>query len=331
MAIDFDKCTFGAEYEYGDCLRGLTLLPDGLSWNTKDYSIVSSTGIANDPKGELYVRGGEVNTAPTNSIPGQIELFEKYIKACPESALNHRTNLHIHIGIPGFMEDLGAMKQFLRYVDKNQDAVYAHIEPIPKPTTELYPDPAALKGAMKRYNRRKISHQKRLPEARVAEALASDTPQHFIEALATPKKDGGRAWAISTRAGINMMQLRETGTIEFRHFTNTLDSVKLHDCFDFVLEFSRAALEDSPIESLLSDYDASNFPPFVPYDHYMEIGYQWTNFDKNSRRIVRERLKKLDAWLEERNYPDSSSCDCDALTTSQAIAEIDPEFYAQFA
>lgn len=52
--IDLANVTFGAEYEFGDIWRSKSL-PEGLQWNTKDYSIVSSTGIANDPKGIWFV------------------------------------------------------------------------------------------------------------------------------------------------------------------------------------------------------------------------------------------------------------------------------------
>ena len=55
--------TCGVELEYGNVSLDCKL-PGGAVWNDKDNTVVSSTGIANDPKGVLYRFGGEINTAP---------------------------------------------------------------------------------------------------------------------------------------------------------------------------------------------------------------------------------------------------------------------------
>ena len=74
------RLTYGAEFEFADIRRDVEL-PKGATWNTKDYSIVSSTGIANDPKGKLYNLGGEINTVPTDNIEEQVEILYRIVDA----------------------------------------------------------------------------------------------------------------------------------------------------------------------------------------------------------------------------------------------------------
>lgn len=310
--IDLNGCTFGAEYEYGDVYR--TECTPGMSWNDKDYSIVSSTGIANDPKGLLYKRGAEINSHPTASIEGQLSFFENFLKLHTECRVNYRTNLHLHIRIPGLSEDLDCLKKLLRYIDSNQVLIYRAIEPVPIPARSDYPDEEAYKGARKRYNRRLVSHQYAVPALRVKEALQASTVKEFFDAHSRKKANGGRAYGLTTRAGINLLQLQETDTVEFRHFTNTLNSRELESCFKWVSNFIPAALDNAPVSELLSAFNYS-FPPFEPYNHWMELGYSYTNFHHNSRKVVTQRLHNLRQILNIE--------ECTAEQTVAAIKKIE--------
>jgi hypothetical protein len=309
--IDLKNVTFGAEYEFGDIWR--SDLPQGLTWNEKDYSIVSSTGIANDPKGRAYQRGGEINSAPTDSFAEQLEMFELLIARHPEAAINHRTNLHLHICVPGLSEDLKSLKKLLAYIDANQGQIYAAIEPIPVPLREDYFSEEAYKGALKRYKRRKVSHQYKVPAARVAEAMQATTVREFFDAHSKLQTDNKRAYGLTTRAGINLLQLQETDTVEFRHFTNTLDVKKLASCFVWVAKFIEGALNDALVSELLSAY-SYDFPEFAPFDFAMECGYQYTNFDKNSRKVAETRINDLRKHLDIDN--------CTAEETVKVIQQI---------
>ena len=312
--IDLKNVTFGVEYEFGDIWR--TTLPDGLSWNEKDYSIVSSTGIANDPKGKAYSRGGEINAVPTTTVVEQLDMFEALLASHPEAALNYRTNLHLHIRVPGLSEDLPALKKLLAYVNANESEIYAAIEPIPVPKREDFDSVEAFKGAQKRFKRRKVSHQQRVPQERVQRALKASTVEEFLAAHAPVTAKGEPAWGLTTRAGVNLLQLKETDTVEFRHFTNTLNAQELACCFYWVKNFIPMALDGAPVTELLSKHKYE-FPGFLPYIHAMEIGYQYTNFDKLSRRTVESRLNALrqDLNLEE----------CQAEDVVAWISKNDPE------
>lgn len=314
--LNINQMSFGMELEYGDIWRNRDL-PEGLSWNSKDYSIVSSTGIANDPKGKDYCRGGEINSEPTFSVDGQLDLFQNLLSANLSPCLNHRTNLHLHIRVPGLSQDIDSLKTLLRYVDKNQEEIYKNIEPVPKPQRSLYSSESSYKGALKRYKRRLVSHQYKVPAARVEEALRASSCAEFFDAHSRKTAMGGRAYGLTTRAGINLLQLKETDTVEFRHFTNTLDVELLNSCFTWVKNFVPAALDNASVEELLSAH-SYKFPPFQEYNHNMEIGYKYTNFEKFPRKVVSSRLNSL------REFVDIDSCSADQVVES--IGKIDPEF-----
>jgi hypothetical protein len=289
--LDMRNITYGAEYEFGDIER--TALPEGLTWNTKDYSIVSSTGIANDPKGKVYTKGGEINSKPTRSMSEQLVMFRELIAMHPEAQLNHRTNLHLHIRVPGLSEQLGSLKQLLAYVDSHQVEIYNLIEPIPEPKFNPKASFAENRGDQKRYKRRKVSHQYKVPADRVERAMQAKTVEEFFAAHAPVQANGAPAWGLTTRAGINLLQLKETDTVEFRHFTNTKDEEELASCFLWVNNFMEAALGYGTPQEIYNSFNGWKFPPFQPYNHAMEIGYSWTNFDKNSRKVAESRIKDL--------------------------------------
>jgi hypothetical protein len=310
--LDFNNVTYGCEYEFGDIWR--TELPQGLTWNEKDYSIVSSTGIANDPRGKAYQRGGEINSVPTDSIDKQLAMFGALVAQHPEAAVNHRTNLHLHVCVPGLSEDLESLKKLLTYIDTNQAEIYAAIEPIPVPLRDDYLSEEAFKGALKRYKRRQVSHQYQVAKARVEEALQASNVREFFDAHSKLQGNGKRAYGLTTRAGINLLQLQETNTVEFRHFTCTKDPQKLLHCFKWVSNFVPAALDGASVKELLS-CSRWEFPEFAPFDFAMECGYGYTNFQHNSRKVVEARLSKL----RERVDIDT----CSALETVAAIAEVE--------
>ena len=241
-------------------------------------------------------------------------MFADLVEQHPEAAVNHRTNLHLHVRVPGLSEDLESLKRLLAYINTNQVAIYQAIEPVPVPVRADYASAEAYKGAQKRYKRRKVSHQYAVSKVRVERALAATTVEEFLAAHAPVQGNGKPAWGLTTRAGINLLQLKETDTVEFRHFTNTLDRAKLECCFEWVRAFIPAALDNAPVAQLVAA-STMNFPEFAPYNYDMEVGYAYTNFDKNSRKVATQRINAL------RDLIDIDSCS--AAETVEAIKQIE--------
>ena len=297
MPFSLDTMTFGAEWELGN-FDTRTSMVDGAILDHKDNTVVSSTGIANDPKCELYQFGGEILARPCDSPEELAEHYGIVLDSLPNAIVNYRSNLHIHVRVPGLSEDLEACKKLLRYVNTFQQQAFDIVETIPTP------DPAQLsperyEWALKRMKRRKTSHQHKLPEKRVTAMLAATTVQEFYEEHAHRDKNGKPAWFQCPRAAINMRQMWEdTNTIEFRHFPGTTNLKEFESCVRWVQDFMIAALTDETPPYLINMQNDYTFPDFEPYEFETEQVYQWTNFDKNSRKVVKERLEQLRSMID---------------------------------
>jgi hypothetical protein len=292
-----DSLTYGAELEFGNCKIG-SPLPEGASWNDQDYTCVSSTGIANDPKGITYQYGGEINTKPFASIDDLVDHIQQ-IQNClhPSAIINYRSNLHIHVRVPGLREDLENCKKLLRYIDTYQQEAFDIVETIPEPSENLPPE--VLLWARKRRNRRHRSHQYKLPKARVEAALAAKTTTEFFEEQ-VPMSPKGRMY-ITQRAGINLRSLSSTtNTIEFRHFPGTLDAEEMRSAIRWCQNFLDAALnwDNFTPTDILNEHGPYTFPDFQPYEFETEQVYQWTNVGENSRETVLNRLKYIRQHLD---------------------------------
>lgn len=318
--FSIDEFTYGVELEYGNCSRD-SILSDGASWNSLDNTCVSSTGIANDPQGKLYKFGGEINTKPTKSIEEQVEHIKNINKSLseqgPSPIVNYRSNLHIHIRVPGLKDDLESLKRLLRYVDTYQQQAFDIVEYIPTP------DPKFISGEryqweMKRAKRRKISHQNKVPKNRVEAMLNSTNTVDFFENHAYKDEKGRPAWFRMPRAGINLRQIFETtNTIEFRHFPGTLDSNEMYSCINWCKLFLNAALNDNDItpRDISNEYNFT-FPVFQPYEFETEQVYQATNFDKNNRGTVKSNLEAL------RSRIDIDDINTSSLETYKTLMEL---------
>jgi hypothetical protein len=292
MHYDKTSFTYGVELEYGDSYR-FNELPIGAKWNDKDNTCVSTTGIANDPLGLLYKYGGEINTKPTNTIQEQIDhIAEINAMLKPTPIVNYRSNLHIHVRVPGLKDDLESCKKLLRYIDEFQQLAFDIVETIPVPSKSMLA-PEVYEWELKRMKRRHKSHQYKLPASRVNAMLNAKTTQEFYEEHA-PLTEKGRMWFFSPRAGINLRQMwEETNTIEFRHFPGTLDMTEMQSCISWCREFLDAALNTEKTPTDIFWETSYKFPKFQPYEFETEQIYQWTNFDAHSRKVVEKRLNAL--------------------------------------
>jgi hypothetical protein len=269
--------------------------------------------VANDPRGSSYRRGGEINTRPTATVDEQLEWFEELLALHPEARVNHRTSLHVHVRVPGLSEDLQTLKRVFQFVSENHEELYSSLENLRKPEKVEFASKEEFESALKCHRRRTLSHQYQVPQARVEEALSATTVAEFFDAHSRPQANGGRAYGLTTRAGVNLLQLKETDTVEFRHFTNTLDVGQLRSCFVWARNFVPMVLDGASVSEMLCQHEF-DFPEFAPFNHAMEVGYQFTNFDKNPRRVVEERLKLLRSVVDIDH--------CTAEETMKAIAEL---------
>ena len=285
--------TYGAEHELADWPRSRSL-PKGYGIDVRDHSMVNSNGIAVDPTGKEYGFGGEINTPPTDTIEGQVSCLTQIKELLPEATVNYRSNLHIHIRVPGLSYNLRNLKRIQSYIHKNMPKLFAIVQEIPKPTREEFETDLEFNGALKRWKRRKISHQTLLPQKRLEDQLMAKTIDEFFSLEAPKTADGKPAFFLQPRVCVNLRQLLQTNTIEFRHFAGTLNEQEMLASLCWCRDFLVAAFEDLPTEFFSINYKLSDFPKFQPYIHWMEEIYKKTTHDGSIKASTRrENLREI--------------------------------------
>lgn len=283
--LDTSTWTYGAEHEFSDwdARKGV---PKGFN-RAPDYTIVNSNTIASHPDINIYHLGGEFNTPPTSTPEGQADALHTILEMHPNCTINHRSNLHIHVRIPGLKDNLTLLKKIQLFIHTQLPLVIDKIEPIPMGLTD---------AERKREKRRYISHHKFLSKDRVAKQLKATTPQEFFESEVSKGLDGRLLWHLSSRVCVNIRQILQTDTIEFRHFPGTLDEKELLTSVNWCRDFLKYAILGKPIKSLSESYlkDGFPFPKFPKYNLELEIGYQATcKHGKFSMSEVKDNIRMI--------------------------------------
>ena len=293
IKYDHKHWTFGLELEFGD-------------WDTRqgwegfgrdpEPNICNSNGIATDPTLKSYPFGGEINTPPTSTPEEQVALLRKFLKSHPRAVATHRAGLHVHIRIPGLISHLPTLKRLQQYITQNTDA-YPLVDPLPLPTRSDFCSAEEYKGAKRRQHWMRMSHWTAIPINRVEKQLQATTVKEFLDLEVPKSRAGAVLWHAQPRAAINLRQLKQTETIEFRHYSattspeETLTAIKW--CRDYVL----ACLDSYPAcELFQSKYARQDFPKTEPYLHWRELRWAATSITKHKRSVIEENIKLI---LEE--------------------------------
>lgn len=284
----YDKSTFtyGAEIEWGDIDRSITI-PESLGkWEYAETDIVNihppHQYRACDPLGESPSFGGEINMMPSKTWQEQVdrimtlmELFKEHGNTPSASCVNHG---HIHVFVPGLRDDIDALKRVIKYIQQNQadtvEACYQFYEPS---------DMKYSKGA-KMYL--KYDGGRLMPDYMCDNIINLATDFNSFIKLHAAGKDGvsmGRPF----RYAINTYCMKHTGTIEFRCFRSSIKREEIESQFHFVERFIDSALNDgAPVTKILSEYDYK-FPPFI-WNHNEYDGWQQTKYPKERGEKKRE-------------------------------------------
>lgn len=280
--------SYGAEHELADwdSRKGL---PKGYA-RAPDYTIVNSNGIAAQPDAKLYPYGGEVNTPPTLRIIEQVECINIIRDMHPDATINYRSNLHVHIRVPGLKDSLDLLKKIQRAIHIELPLCIDLIEPISKGTT-----PAERKREKRCY----VSHHTFLSNERVAKQVCdTETVKEFFEAEVPKDKSGRVLWHLQPRVCVNLRQLLQTDTVEFRHFPGTLDENELLTAILWCRDFLIYAIEGKSIKKLAEAYtrtDALLLPRFSLFQEALEIGYQATcTHGEFTKQEIRENIKAIE-------------------------------------
>lgn len=287
--------TFGAELEIADVDTRI-VLPEGNSWDRKDYTIANSCGVCNDPKKKITIFGGEINTKPTKTVEEQTDNIIEIFKCLGEQkSINHTCNLHIHVGVPNLSSDLVALKKLAKYIFENQEEAFLIVEELIEPSRNEYDSEEEYFGARKRFNRRKVSHQNKLSKRILELLLSSNSTEEFYHSFAPKDKNGKLQWQTVTRCGINMLQLfNETDTVEFRHFPMTFNPEEIESSIEWCKLFMDSALNSGKKPNqILKENSWMTFPKFKKYDHSIHKIFELTTLGKLSRKEVEKNINDL--------------------------------------
>lgn len=298
--MDTSTWTYGAEHEWGDWAYNEPL-PLGYERDRNDFTIMSSNGVANDPKGLTYGYGGEINTPPTWLPEGQGACVEELIRhwrslRLPAPTVNHRSNLHIHVRVPGLRDDLDALKRVQKFIHEVMPSLLPIIQPLRRPDRFDFPGEEEWKGAKRRWRRRRVSHQTLLTPSRLAKQLRATSLEEFFSSEAPSRgRDGAPRYRDQPRLCVNLRHLRETDTIEFRHFAGTLSSAQVELAARYCGVFLECALEDDRHRLFAWAQDiAEELPKFPEYNHKLELRYRATCRDGTlSRKQIKSNIDRI--------------------------------------
>jgi hypothetical protein len=284
--------TFGIEHEFAD-------------WDTRkgwqgfdrdpEPNVCNSNGIATSPNLSLYPFGGEINTPPTVTPSSQAELLEKFMRMHPRACATHRAGLHVHIRVPGLKDNLALLKRVQRYITENT-AVYQLVDPLPIPDDpSLWGDHREYLGARKRQHWMRMSHWTKIPEYRVGKQLKAKSTEEFFKLEAPIGKDGTVHWACQPRAAINLRQLLQTDTIEFRHFSASVVPQETINACKWCRDYLLSALNngEEAIRLFARKYRGVALPKTEPYIHWRELRWLATSITKNPRDVCERNIAKI--------------------------------------
>lgn len=255
-----NNLSFGCELEWSDIDRRVDIPADLGSWEgpkIAGYYVGSEIDIVNtkgrwkghgtDPLCLTCPVGGEIHTQPSNSIETQMirvmkimNLFSTVAVACP----NHG---HIHVAIPGIKQDLKALKNIFRYVQREEGDLIktccGYTIEEAKSVRE-----SSLEQWVKDYLL--VGDGKSLDPDIYAKVEEATSVQEIIKLLEyTPCTD----WYWDTnvrvptenshRTAFNLFNLTKGETVEFRIFRATINPVELYSTLYFSQRFVEEALK----------------------------------------------------------------------------------------
>lgn len=295
---NYKHVTYGAELELVDWPRNEPLPVKGMAIDEGAYTNVNSNGVAVDGKGKTYHLGGEILTAPTDTPDGVVEQWLAIFRKWPQTKTNYRMGLNVHVRIPGLQENLTKLKQLQVFTHKVMPTLLPVIDPILVPTPFDYPDRKVLAGAVKNYKTRCMDHHTLLTKERLKLQLKARTPKEFFEAEAVHLDTGKVHWALHARTCVNLRQLLQTDTVEFRHFFMPRNGKELFNTVGWCKLFLDMAFNGGDIgaKDLLNRFKfmKHDWPVCLPYDAWLDEGYHYTSPRYHDATTVKTHIKE---WL----------------------------------
>jgi hypothetical protein len=263
--------TYGFEMEVGDVPRAL-MIPSHLGeWEHSERDIVNERepyrGMCSDPDGINPPVGGEINTKPTLGWPAQVKRILDIKEFCvlsghmPTSPFTTHNHLHVHV--PGLIEDIGALRQLMAYIGDNQqtmvDRAYQFYD---LPTMKLVPK---IKTYLQ-HDGGRMFHPWQIKNIMSATNFYDFIREHR-------RNQRGTVLDRVLRNAINTYCLKFVKTVEFRCFRASFEESKLESCFKVVEAFMDNAL-NHPERSMNEFFNETELDlPMMTFD--LELARGW--------------------------------------------------------
>jgi hypothetical protein len=282
--------TYGVELEWPD-VDVRTPLPDGWTWSRTDYTVVNSDGVANDPKHEIVLRGGELNSPPFIS-PDAMGAAVYELAELLRPGHNYRSNTHIHIRVDDLEDDLPRLKMIADRLHEYLPGYVDVFDPLDALLTGQDTEDE-LRGARERRRHSKRSRHYFTSETRHKMRLEAGNLEEFLACEVPRARNGRPCWALAPREAVNLRSIRKHGTIEFRCFAGSRSGEEVATATTLAGELLGEAYTGGQSYGDIIRMYLTDLPFQVPYNHQLELGWQRTNLQHNDRETVRLRLREM--------------------------------------
>jgi len=295
--LDPKYWTYGAEHELSD-------------WDTRrgwegygrdpEPQITNTNGIAGDPTLKDYPFGAEINTPPTDTPDGQAQLFHEFLTRFPETRVTHRAGTQVHIRVPGLRE---RGLEILKRIQTNCLNLRPFLEVIDPLDADYYPcETTADRKLLKQWLAHiKRSHWTIIPEYRVRKQLEAKTVEELISLECPWSKAGKPLYHAQPRPTVNIRQLLQSDTIEFRPFFQAETPEQVLTAIELCRDLLICLIEGTdPLAVYWERYAHREFPPRPKFLGWRERRWQATSYSKNTRAIVaRNRQAILEGRFDD--------------------------------
>ena len=276
--------TYGVEHELAD-------------WDTRkgwdgygrdpEPNIMNTNGIAGDPTLKDNPWGAEINTPPTDRPEDQADLLAKFLKRHPTCTTSHRVGMHVHIRVPGLRDSVPHLVRLQRFLSAKVGVIKL-IDPLD------YPD-GADKATRKWVQYLRRSHWTTIPANRIdRQVREARTLEDFLKLEVPADRNGNPLYHAQPRASMNLRQLAQTDTVEFRPFMQPLKPSQVVTAAEWCRDFLRCAFDGGDPMKLYRDvYARKTFPPLPQYVHWKQLRWEATSYSLNKRDAVRANVARI--------------------------------------
>lgn len=279
MMYDPSTFTWGAEVEFANVFKlKLQALPKELGkWEWAEKEICNTkppyAGIAVDPKGINPPVGGEVNTIPTKTYQEQVDRILNIIDWMKEKGetptASFTSPFHIHVHIPGLIDDIDGLKKIIKYQKENQKDMVDLCYQFKK----LKDMPGGASAYLKR------DGGLLMPDYIANNIIEkAENFQDFIRLYSSGKN--GIVRTRPFRYCINSYCLKWTKTIEFRCFRATQNPLFILNAFKVCFAYLNNALNHA---FKIKDFIKENNLTFQPMQWYYGCADMWNMYEKTKK------------------------------------------------